>query len=313
MNRNILNTRCSSIVFNHRNEKLKVGIPVSIPVIVLDTKTNELFEYSSINEAARSFNIYPKAIWRKVQSKKLYLGRYQIVAKYNDNSLRGNNKKFVENKLNMITYIKYLFKLIKNNKILIFYILLSIIVISVLYVSIFRLMLICKDVYSEYVLNMFKIKANHLKYMLEYKLSLNRNMKVPIIIDLTNRLVHYNWEWKSEWFNGYKSLSFINTKLDIYQSIINNLTLDFTYYPSPIIERIDLNSAFNTLISNKVIIYEPINTNPLGIQNINSNRNSLILDTSDNGLYNRARNTELLNYQSNILYLLINKLSPSLY
>lgn len=59
--------------------------------------------------------------------------------------------------------------------------------------------------------------------------------------------------------------------------------------------------------------------NPLGILGIQglsireSNRNSIILNTSIALNKDKPRNVELLNYQSNILYLIINGLSPSLY
>jgi hypothetical protein len=46
---------------------------------------------------------------------------------------------------------------------------------------------------------------------------------------------------------------------------------------------------------------------------INSNRNSLTLNTSIDLLRGQTRNKELLNYHSNILYLLINNLSPIIY
>ncbi len=124
-------------------------------------------------------------------------------------------------------------------------------------------------------------------------------------------------------------MSFIDTKPGIYQSIIDELNLDFTctctctctislscetgvnsYYSSPIIERIDLNNVFNTFTTNTASVTEPVISNSLGI---NSNRNSLTLNTSIDAFTNRPRSTELLNCQSNMLYLLINKLSFSVY
>lgn len=56
--------------------------------------------------------------------------------------------------------------------------------------------------------------------------------------------------------------------------------------------------------------------NLLGIQGLSireSNRNSIILNTSIALNKDKPRSVELLNYQSNILYLMINGLSPSLY
>jgi hypothetical protein len=79
---------------------------------------------------------------------------------------------------------------------------------------------------------------------------------------------------------------------------------------SPIIERIDLNNVFNTMVINTAPIVESMDNNYLSII---SNRNSLTLNTSIDLLRSQSRNKELLNYQSNILYLLINNLSPSIY
>jgi hypothetical protein len=79
---------------------------------------------------------------------------------------------------------------------------------------------------------------------------------------------------------------------------------------SPIIERIDLNNVFNKMVVNIAPVVEIMDSNSLSI---NSNRNSLTLNTSIDLLRDQARNKELLNYQSNILYVLINNLSPSIY
>jgi hypothetical protein len=81
-------------------------------------------------------------------------------------------------------------------------------------------------------------------------------------------------------------------------------------YSSPIIERVNINNIFSNAIASTNIAND--STNSLGIQGINYNsRNSLIVD---NLLMNtKVKTTELLNYQSNILYCLINGLSPSIY
>jgi len=101
---------------------------------------------------------------------------------------------------------------------------------------------------------------------------------------------------------------------------MSKINLDFTsgdtslatnsVYSSPIIERINLNSVFNSFAVNTVSVTEPIINNSFGL---NSNRSSLTLNTSIDALSSRPISRELLNYQSNILYLLINKLSPSIY
>jgi hypothetical protein len=147
--------------------------------------------------------------------------------------------------------------------------------------------------------------------------------------------LEHRFTTKNNLINNYKPNIFINkinifldvnkgrkfnANLGIYQIIMNEINLDFnsrdtslainSVYSSPIIERIDLNSVFNTFTANTLSVTEPVINNSLGI---NSNRNSLTLNTSVDVLTNKTRSTELLNYQSNILYLLINKLSPSIY
>jgi hypothetical protein len=107
--------------------------------------------------------------------------------------------------------------------------------------------------------------------------------------------------------------------LGIYQSIINTLNLDFkgagtfsginSYYSSPIIERVNINSIFSNAIASTNTANETLNS--LGIHGINYGGN--INFVVENGLMNRLKTTELLNYQSNILYCLINGLSPSIY
>lgn len=71
----------------------------------------------------------------------------------------------------------------------------------------------------------------------------------------------------------------------------------------------------NNIFSNPILSTNTVNEpgNFLGIQglNYNSNRNSVIVDSVLMNL--RLNTTELLNYQSNILYCLINGLSPSIY
>lgn len=115
----------------------------------------------------------------------------------------------------------------------------------------------------------------------------------------------------------------MNTELSIYQSIINEINLDFnarntgnfsglnSSYSSPIIERVNINSIFSNAIYSSNIMNDT--TNSLGIQGVHGNRDSLRILINDSVIGNRPRSRELLNYQSNILYCLINGLSPSLY
>ena len=150
-----------------------------------------------------------------------------------------------------------------------------------------------------------------------------------------------------------------NASLEIYQSIINQVNLDFTgtkknnflqvntslssshssYHSSfstspnpfslpsspfsPIIERIKINEIFNNAITsintanNQAITYintanNTVSYSPLRIQTqgIHTNRSYFIIDSI---LMSRPRSTELLNYHSNILYCMVNNVSPSTY
>jgi hypothetical protein len=231
----------SILKYRRTNKRFVLGTPI----IVKDIITKKIFVFTSISEAARYFNTYPKTIWRIVYSDKLYLGRY------------------------IMTY---------------------------------------KEIYSDYIYNVHNFRANNSRHILEYNFRLEDSLlnkdRPNIPPDKISRFIEINKEWK------------VNAKSGIYQSIINEVNLDFsssvinTIYSSPIIERIDLNNVFNTLVINTAPTVEIMDNNSLSI---NSNRNSLTLNTSIDILRVRPRNRELLNYESNILYLLINNLSPSVY
>lgn len=292
-----------------------------IPVVVIDLNTKESFKYMSIAEAARSFNTHPKTIWRIVYNNKLYLNRYQII-EYNKG--KGLRKRYYIN-----TFFKYIYKYfynifkVKSNRLFIYRILLFILLIILIYIFILYLIAFFKDMYGQYIFTLREGKANYIKLILEHKLNLNYGLNNTNIVFKDNSLIHYK-EWRYEYIfkNEWTSIYSNNSKLGIYQSIINEINLDFkikgtdtfsglnSSYSSPVIERVNINSIFSNAIASTNIVNDT--TNSLGIQSItNSNRNFVIVD---NALINtRLRTTELLNYQSNILYCLINGLSPSIY
>lgn len=298
MSFNIFNKKYLKYMSTHKDKEVR-GFVIGTPVIVLDIKIDKKIEFSSISEAARYFNTYPKTIWRVVYGNKLYLDRYKIVVKTN---------KALYN-ISYIRYIKRIYSGIEDNKFLIYYIILIIILGAILYVFIYYFVLVYKEIYSDYIINIQRVKANHLRYMLEHSFIINSNeikISKPISINKISRFVELNKEWRSE------------AKLGIYQSIVNEVNLNFTsmvsprrtdvIYSSPIIERIDINNVFNNIVTNT--INELSNNNSFAT---NSNRNSLTLNTSVDIFRDKVKNRELLNYQSNILYLLINKISPSIY
>ena len=170
----------------------------------------------------------------------------------------------------------------------------------------------CKETYHEYIFNICNIKANHLRHILEHSFATKNNIvnnyKPNASMGKISKFLDVNKGWK------------LDANLGIYQIIMSKINLDFTsgdtylatnsVYSSPIIERINLNSVFNSFAVNTVSVTEPIINNSFGL---NSNISSLTLNTSIDALTSRPISRELLNYQSNILYLLINKLSPSIY
>jgi len=292
-----------------------------IPVVVLDLKTKQSYVYVSIAEAARSFNTHPKTIWRIIYNNKLYLNRYQIIEQNNKLEVQYFMFKFYK----LISeYLYYILNVLKNNKVSICRILLFIILVIVLCIFMYNILILCRDIYDQYVFSVRENKVNYIKCVLEHKSSLNQvlsNTKITYnrarFIDIKEWRYDYNFKGKWTDFNN------TNSELGIYKSIMNEINLDFnakgtgtfsginSSYSSPIIERININNIFSNAISS-TNTHNSI-PNSLGIHGIDysSNRNSVIVD---NVLMNtKVRTTELLNYNSNILYCLINGLSPSIY
>ena len=195
-----------------------------------------------------------------------------------------------------------------------------------IFIGIFILfiIIICKDIYDQYIFTIREGRANYNTYVLEHKLWLNQGLNnTKIIFNSFKPSIIRIKNWRYEYLFKPKLTSIHNTnsELGIYKSIINEINLDFkstgvlsginSSYSSPIIERANINSIFSNAISS-------MNThnsipNSLGIHGIDysSNRNFVVVG---NVLMNtKLRTTELLNYQSNILYCLINGLSPSIY
>lgn len=291
-----------------------------IPVVVLDLKTKESYDYVSIAEAARSFNTHPKTIWRIVYNNKLYLNRYQITEKINkDLNIVGFILLF---KNNISKHYYKAFLVVKSNEI---YFIRWILVIFFWFsfcIIIILLFIIIKDIFEEYIFAVRIGKGYYNKCVWEHKVLLNE------VLYTTNNLfaktsfnsfelLRYEDIYKYRWISVYNT----NEGISIYQSIINEINYDFNVkgteafsglnssYSSPIIERVNINNIFSNAIATTNIFSD--NANSLGIHGISNNRNSIIIDNSL--MTTRIKTTELLNYQSNILYCLINGLSPSLY
>ena len=289
-----------------------------IPVVVLDLKTKQSYVYVSIAEAARYFNTHPKTIWRVIYNNKLYLNRYQIIEQ--NNKLGVLNYMFIYYK-NIHEYYK---NILKSNKVIIYRIVLFIVLGIFIGIFILFIYIICKDIYDQYIFTIREGRANYNTCVLEHKLSLNQGLNNTKIIFNTFKpsiIRIRNWRYEYLFKPKLTNIHSTNSELGIYKSIINEMNLDFkstgglsginSSYSSPIIERANINSMFSKAISSM----NTPNTipNSLGIHGIDysSHRNSVIV--GDVLMNTKLRTTELLNYQSNILYCLINGLSPSIY
>lgn len=289
-------------MWNPKPKKINQKFVAGTPIVVIDLKTSKSLEFSSISETARHFNTYPKTIWRVVYGNKLYHSKYKIMV--NDTKVKAFKK---------YKYIGY--SAINNNLYLFSIMLILLVFIIILCILAYRVIIIYKEVYSDYIYNVHSIRINSNRQLLGYKFDKNSDLLYSNLLNINNskisKFIEIDNSWKTK------------VKLGFYYKIINEVNLDFSSVvnssimnpiqpinSSPIIERIDLNTVFSKMVINTAPIIESMDSNSLSI---NSNRNSLTLNTSIDLLRSQNRNKELLNYQSNILYLLINNLSPSIY
>lgn len=220
-----------------------------IPVTVIDTKTGISSEYVSIAEAARFFRTYPKAIWRKVHSGKLYKGRYYIKATYYYKSPMVN--------FNFSLYTKYIN--IIHNKILsvvfvfnknwdiILYVFLWILFLSIiLYHYIFYVIIKGIDIYYSNFPKFIEMDFDTLCYMLQNE-SKFININNEPLIDNTNAIYEFNKKWKYEYVcsNNIKdSIDMANNKVSYYQYLINKT---FIFINSFFSNSIAVSSSLNSL------------------------------------------------------------------
>lgn len=302
-------------------DKIKNKNNAGIPIVVLDLQTNKLTQYKSINEAARSLAAHPKSIWRKIHNKQLYLERYVIKIHHS-----------IYNRIffNVIKYANTKFKFLYNNYVIVINILLNIVLLGYLvykctpyFIELFAY------VYNNYT-NVDKIDNDKLKYVLDKKCTKSNYIFNYIAMPISNEingLVEFNQEWKSVCVLKNKT-SFIHNlphkfEIGLYQSIVNEINLDFqtktvsfpTLNSSPILEKVNINNIFsNAIESTRPTISIVDNANPnnsLVIQTQNLHRKFSIVDNLLIGPGSPRR--ELLNYNSNVLFCLINGLSPSTY
>ena len=106
-----------------------------------------------------------------------------------------------------------------------------------------------------------------------------------------------------------------------FQSKTNAFSTLHSSYSSPLIERVNINSIFSNAIAStrpSITIVDNFSSNTttttslvINTQSITSNRNYSIIDNTL--IWPRSPGRELLNYNSNVLYCLINGISPSTY
>ena len=272
-----------------------------ISVVVLDLKTKQSYEYKSISEAARFLNTYPKTIWRIVYNNKLYLNRYQITEK----SLNQENVEIF--KVNIHRYLYFILNIIKSNKILIYRTFFCIVLVILILIIITFIFVVYKNIYDQYLFTFQEGKVNYNKCVLEHKLYLKNvlNNNTNIINYKCN--INKSLKYEDVFNNNLTPIYNTRNKLGIYETIIKEINLDFSKstgtftdinstYSSPIIERVNINTIFKNAISSNN--HTKIVSNPLGLF-----FEDLTIDT-------KVKPRELLNYESNILYCLINGLSP---
>lgn len=260
---------------NKKNKK-------SIPVVIFDLKKEKFFKYSSINEAAKFLNTYPNTIWRKIQTKELYLNRYSITVMSRYYYLK-------------VCYI-YLRKCIINYQILILKITLFLILLIIIYIITIDLLIILKDIINKFNIHTINTRSNQLGYMLEHKIKIETNqIRLISIEEKISKFLNTDKSWEDRYNLLYNNI--FNKSSIINSILIGLINLDFhSVAPSPIIDN----------ITNQQLINNSLDAQGL---RLNTNLPEIILQNR----MIESRPKELLNYQSNILYLLINGISPSLY
>ena len=308
-------------MINKKYKEIEIKITkLGIAVIVTDLHTNESVKYESINQAARNLAAHPKTIWRRVQDKKPYLERFIIRRHYP--------------KRNLIHFFMELYLILYTNYTILFYVLLDFILLGyILYKFIPCAMVLYTEIYNNYFYTINKMNVNELKFeLVDYKLNnIFGCLKIPIT-DKVKGLVEFNKEWRSVCLLKNKT-SFINgfsskAEYSIYQSIINSINLDFhtnsnnfatlnSSHSSPLIERVNINNIFSNAIASTrptISIVDTVtshNSLVIQTQSIHNYRNFSIIDSALIGP--RSPGRELLNYNSNVLYCIINGISPSTY
>lgn len=267
--------------------------------VVINKETVKL----NFNSYKKRVKIYNNSKW--VDTKPLYIDidknntsmdnkKYSTYSKGSANI----NPKFSNSFRNLLN--KY------RNSIISLFILSSLAII--LYFILPDIILMINNIYYEYVQYVHKVKGDHLKWVLENRFTSNSISSNEI--NPMDKISKFN---KIEFNQKYKDY-FTDDKLIILRAILNEVNINFqslvnTINNTPVITQTNLTDFL--FEARDVHAQAPIN--PLGIQGINHNLDEVIHMLDEYIVEHRSQSLERLNYHSNIMYILVNKLSPSIY
>ena len=252
---------------------------------------------------------------------------YNNINSYLSNNVRGNrnynsigNKNYTENTSNVhICTCNGKYKVLSTrydlfikfiNKYFIYLLCLSLVLFTTVIIYIYMPYFIEKIsiFYSNYVQELHKIKSEHIKFILENRITKNSNIENHITYgDKLSKFVDLSKEWRKEFQLFYKC--------NVLGVILNEVSLNFhiitSLFNTPLLDT-------GTNLVQHVFEARPLHpnldvNNPLGIQGINNNIDQVINMLDGYLQEHKEHSLERLNYQSNILYILVNKLTPSLY
>ena len=176
------------------------------------------------------------------------------------------------------------------------FILLCIIIGVFLYIYIPEIMSLFKIIYEEYLTYIHKVKGEHLKWVLENRLTINYTSHIEIN-DKFSKFIDLNKEWRNELRDNFN-----DKNIGIVKTIINELNVNFKSFTDSI------HNTPKTLFEAR--FSHPLAPNhPLGLQGLNYNSNEIIKMLDNYLIEHGSQSLERLNYQSNIMYILVNGLS----
>jgi hypothetical protein len=181
----------------------------------------------------------------------------------------------------------------------------------IIYLCLAGLIFIFNQVYQEYINYVNEIKGSHLKWVLENRFSFsNNNNNNP---NITFKRISRFLEFKTELIYEYKDFLSKYNNTNILNTILNELSINFKSEVVSINATPNLNKGSLTDFLFEARGLHPMApSNPLGIQGINHNLDEISNMLDKYLLEHRSQSLERLNYHSNIMYILVNKLSPYL-